>query len=233
MPRPVEYTPARRMIMQAILWVVLGGAVALAAAVVHQKHQALMAELGPIRISGPIHFRLPADWMVTPAGPMDDPRLAATANEPDNGSGRPAQIFVFRERVKTMIEPKDYLERSGLLNDLFPDPNDARPTLEGEATVGQWPGVAIVGMAHPQLTENDDTDTRLICAVLPDNQALTLVIERAGGLEPSDIILLNLMGEKVTIDDADVQPVAPDGTSSLDSPGVHVAMNHAEMISRG
>jgi len=233
MPRPGEYTPARRLLMQTILWVVLGGAVALAGAVVHQKHQALMAELGPVRISGPVHFRLPADWVVV-AGQTDDPRLVATANEPDNGNGRPGQIFVFRERVKTMMDPKDYLERLGVLAELFPDQSDAKPTLVGEAAIGPWIGVAIIGTAHPQLTENDEPDTRLLCAVLPDNQAVTLVLERAGGLDPSDNVLLNLIGEKVTIDDADVQPVAPDGTSSIGSPDAfHVAMVHAGTIPRG
>ena len=63
MARPWEYPRWRRVLMQAATWLILGGTVALAQLVVHQKQRAAL-RLGPPLRFGALIVRVPEGWKV-------------------------------------------------------------------------------------------------------------------------------------------------------------------------
>jgi len=70
MPRPPE-SKLRRMMMQGIMWVILGATIGVAALVDRQKASKLEVKLGePVKLDGGISIRLPAGWkeVDTPSG---------------------------------------------------------------------------------------------------------------------------------------------------------------------
>src|SRR6187397_1503616 len=70
MPRPPE-SKLRRMMMQGIMWVILGATIGVAALVDRQKASKLEVKLAePVKLDGGISIRLPAGWkeVDTPSG---------------------------------------------------------------------------------------------------------------------------------------------------------------------
>lgn len=63
MARPWDYPRWRRVLMQAVTWLILGGTVALAQLVVHQKQRAAL-RLGPPLRFGALIVRVPEGWKV-------------------------------------------------------------------------------------------------------------------------------------------------------------------------
>lgn len=64
MGRPWEYPRWRRVLMQAVMWVILAGTLGLAQLVVVERRQAPVALDPPMRV-GPIRVQVPAGWSAT------------------------------------------------------------------------------------------------------------------------------------------------------------------------
>jgi hypothetical protein len=83
MPRPPEPTRNRRLLMQSIMWIILGGTIGLAALVDQRRHSSLNADLGePQQFKG-FSIRLPADW--TPSEEQQNPKALVELQEPNFG----------------------------------------------------------------------------------------------------------------------------------------------------
>lgn len=70
MGRPWEYPRWRRVLMQAVMWVILAGTVGLAQLVVVERRRAQIELEAPVRV-GPIWVRTPVDWTPTPDSDPD------------------------------------------------------------------------------------------------------------------------------------------------------------------
>src|SRR5947208_2927697 len=103
MPRPGEYTPARRNLMQAILWVILSVTIALAAMVTRSQRQAEHVELADEITSGNVSVRVPARWRAGPRGDADPRIIAQAAEAPPGEPGR--TIRVLSDRIDQPMSP--------------------------------------------------------------------------------------------------------------------------------
>src|SRR5690349_15704350 len=121
MPKPSDYTPARRYAMQAVMWLILGGTVALAAVVSRSARHATRVQLAPQPITeGAVSLRLPVKWRPGPRG--EDPRVVAAASDPSSpsmgasgGAGAGRAVEVLCDRLNVPVSPLQYLvENYGL-----------------------------------------------------------------------------------------------------------------------
>jgi hypothetical protein len=101
MGRPWEYPRWRRVLMQAVMWVILAGTVGLAQLVVVERRRSPIALEARMRV-GPLWVRTPADWSVTsesdPGGgvlqliddgnPIRDLTIAVEPSPPGQEQGR-------------------------------------------------------------------------------------------------------------------------------------------------
>ena len=193
MPSTNVYTPQRRMVMQIVLFVVLIGAVGLAALVDRQLGGVGLMQLGPPQSSGPLHFRLPAGWVIVTQ--IDgDPRVAAVAATPDGHR----KIIVYRQRLRQLMPPGDYLDQVGLLSEIFGD----QPPVAVDTTLAGQPAIRLeaeLQITTPELTYNQSEI--VVCCVFPNpnRQAVTLRLTKRGEFTPADEHLFDEIARNITV----------------------------------
>jgi hypothetical protein len=225
MPKPSDYTPARRLAMQTVMWVILGTTVALAAWVDQSQRRARHVELSAEVIhSASVSLRLPAKWR-TRAGD-DDPRLIADATEGESGSGAGSgagagarEIWILRDRLEIPISPGEYLARSFGL------------TFDDEESSGRWPARVLnvanvpgllVTSVRPLPRRGEDAMQKdlFACAVLPSLQVIVVHLQGFGAPAPSDDAVVREVARTIVATD---QP-APDAlTHSLALEGMTIS----------
>src|SRR5437762_2000868 len=97
MPR-WRYAPWRRYVMQAVMWVILGATVALAALVTNEAHRKSRVQLNsePQQF-GDISIHLPSRWTARTRA-EGNPRIIVQASEPSSAP-RHRVLTIFRERA--------------------------------------------------------------------------------------------------------------------------------------
>src|SRR6185436_2809849 len=106
MPR-WRYAPWRRYVMQAVMWVILGATVALAALVTSEKRRESRVQLGDPTEYNNLTLRLPRRWK-TRIGAEGNPRIVVQASEPKESS-RSRVLTIFRDRADEPLSPLQYL----------------------------------------------------------------------------------------------------------------------------
>ena len=179
------------MVMQIVLFIVLLGAVGLAALVDRHLGGIGQMQLGPPQTSGPLHFRLPASWVIVTQ--IDgDPRVAAVATTPDGHR----KIRVYREHLRQLMSPGDYLDQVGLLSEIFGD----QPPEAVDTTLAGQPAIRLE--AELQITTPELTFIQseiVVCCVFPNRQAVTLRLTKRGDFTPADEHLFDEIARSVTI----------------------------------
>jgi hypothetical protein len=173
MPRPGEYTRAKRNAMQATMFVILLCSVGLAALVDRRIVSAAVPALGAEWSNGPLHLRLPAHWIVLPEPDMDDGVVAEVI---DRRSPRGSQrsIKIFRQNLNQDMTPDVYLAWARILTDVFGDASQANEEVD-HITMSGVPALRIHG--EVQYESNDGKwvqSETLVCAVFPNRQAVTI-----------------------------------------------------------
>ena len=188
MPTPSQYTPARRYIMQAIMWLILGACVALAAMVTKKQRQLNHLELASQSVgSGNISVRLPTKWRPRPRND-EDRRVIALAAEANTGEhGR--ELRILTERLDAPMSPLQYLLTNfgvtipGRLEQV----QSGLPML-GTVEIGGFPGVMITEHLLPDMMIEDGEEgwgkEVYGCVVLPTLQVI--VVQLTGG-DPGDL----------------------------------------------
>src|SRR5688572_29586169 len=108
MPKSWQYPRWRRVAMQAVMWVILGATVALAALVSHEVRRSRLVQLADERtLDDNLAVRLPKGWQ-DGAGPGDTApwtgRVMITAEEPpaaeseNGGGGGGRRLTISRQR---------------------------------------------------------------------------------------------------------------------------------------
>jgi hypothetical protein len=198
MASPFIYTPRRRMMMQIFLFIVLLAAVGLAALVDRQRNAGTLITLGSVQTSGPVHIRFPANWL-TQSSSAADPRVAAVAREvtPPNQPLDGRTLILYRQRLRQIMSPGDYLDRVSLLGDVFGE----QPPEATEATLAGQPAIELEGMVQITSPLGEFLQSELmICCIFPNHQAVTLRLSRQGRFTPLDRILFNQVAKTVTVD---------------------------------
>src|SRR5689334_8207318 len=81
MARSWHYPRWRRYLMQAVMWLIFAGTIALAAYVDHRKHAAQHVELAAASVHGGLSIALPKSWKIEQPT-EDNPLVVLTATEP-------------------------------------------------------------------------------------------------------------------------------------------------------
>jgi hypothetical protein len=173
MPRPGEYTRAKRNAMQATMFVILLCSVGLAALVDKRIVSAAVPALGAEWSNGPLHLRLPAYWIVLPEPEMDD-GVVAEAIDRRSPRGNQRSIKIFRQSLKQDMTPDEYLAWAGISTDVFGDANQANQEVD-HITVAGAPALRIHGEVPYESIDGKWVQSEtLVCAVYPNRQAVTL-----------------------------------------------------------
>jgi hypothetical protein len=193
-----EYTPSRRIAMQAVMWLVLLSGVGLAALVDSQLVRTSRPNLSPDQTSGPLHYRLPSGWDLQ--SNLTRP-LVAVAREHGGQSliaGGPRTISVYRQHLRFMMPPATYLDRSGLAEEVF---GNADVQSDEEILAGQR-AVRVVGQVDVPTDQGDSVTVSemLLCAIFPNREAVTLRLSKVGSFTSGDMDFFNLIASSVRVD---------------------------------
>lgn len=199
---PVQYTPAHRAAMQLTMFFVLAGSVGLAALVDQQRAGMNQVALGPVLSSGALHFRLPENWTVTQGFDFDDPRVVATATESKGPGDSHRTLKVFHQTLRRPISAQEYLERTGLLVEMFGDAGVQQAQAE-QAVMGGAPAILVRSQSAIQTMQGLAVESDLaICAVFPNRHAVTLWLSKPGDFTHADDVVLEQVAASVTVDGA-------------------------------
>jgi hypothetical protein len=194
--------------MQAFMWIVLCGAIGLAALVDSAVRRANAITMSsPIAI-GPVNVELPADWRTNPA-------LSGLGQEADEQGGMGRKLTVTVQHVSRIFSPVEYLDRTGQL------PQSLDQVEFSPLSIAGFPGIYARWMG----IRFDASGTRVphgalcFCAVLPSYDAVTIRLDKPGAMQSSDLrvvqaVLASLQAPGQT---------APAG-NAIDLPGVHIAI---------
>jgi hypothetical protein len=169
----------RHLMMQVIMWLVLGGTIALAAILDQHLRRAQILSLSNPVVDGPLSFRFPADWKSWTRQATGD----ATAHvATDSIAGIDRTIIISRERVPHAMSPAQYMLRASPLAD-----NLTKDQFKG-VTIDGWPG-QMVTYAGRRVSFRSGAELQLtICAAifLPGDQAVMIRLEKNAQFDQAD-----------------------------------------------
>jgi hypothetical protein len=188
MPRTNLYTPFKRTMMQVTMWCVFLAAVGAAALVDRQLSPMSSMALGREETNGLLQFRLPVGWMIEPG---TDRSVAAVAVDPVNPSpiGPARTLVIYHRRGVTLTRAADYLQASGLMEEIFGS-NGAGPDQIEHTTLAGSPAILLRGQS--EVTTNGATVIEsdiVICCIFPNHHAVTLWLAKLGPVGASDLTL--------------------------------------------
>jgi hypothetical protein len=180
MTRASQYYPRwRSLLMQTIMWVVLGGTVALAALLDRHLLRAQILTLSDPIVDGPLTFRFPATWKNWTRQVGGD-ATAHVATDSDNGISR--TLIVSRQRVPHFMSPAEYMLRvSPLSGTITPD------AFKG-VTIDGWPG-QLLKYAGRLVSFSSGTDQQFtVCSaiVLPIGQTIMIRLDKNAPFDQAD-----------------------------------------------
>jgi hypothetical protein len=184
--------------MQATLWCVLAAGFGLAALVDRHVGSRSLISLGPESINGPLHYRLPANWIVVRSR---EPTLLGRALDPAGRVGLIAHrtLSVYRQRLGRPMTPQDYLLAVGILDEVFGSADAAQPI--GQTPMAGQPALVMQGQAEVQTPAGSVVESDLVvCCVFANRQAVTLWLARIGPLTSADGELIRQVAAAMKMD---------------------------------
>jgi hypothetical protein len=186
--------------MQLTMFLVLVGSVGLAALVDQQRAGMNKVSLGPLFSNGSLHFRVPENWSVTQGFDFEDPRIVATAVETKTGGDSKRTIRVFHQSLRRPISAQEYMERTGLLVEIFGDAAVQQVQVE-HTILANTPALRLHAQAAIQTMQRLAVESDVaICAVFPNRQAVTLWLSKPGDFTHADDLLLQQIAASVQMD---------------------------------
>ncbi len=194
MPKPGEYTPARRNLMQAIVWVIFGIIVALAAIVTRAQRQAGQVELASQTVSsGNVSVRLPSRWRARMRGDTDSRMIAQAAESAPGEGGR--TVRVLSDRIDQPLSPLRYICQTFGVSAARSDMDEP----EGVA-IGGYPGIMVTLESGRFTRRGPDVRKDIYaCAVLPSLQVLTVHLSGEGPMDMTDQAVVGQIASAIAI----------------------------------
>jgi hypothetical protein len=171
----------RHLLMQILMWVILGASVALAAMLNYHLRTAQMVQLTDPIVDDTLTFRLPAGWKtVTRTGEGD-----ATDHIAVDSSGQVQRtLLIRRQRVPRLIPPAEYILRTLSV----PLNGHLQPQEFKGVMIAGWPGQSITWEARrTSMSDEADYDFASCSAiVLPDDEAITVRYDKNAPFDATD-----------------------------------------------
>jgi hypothetical protein len=182
---------SRFVLLQVIMWFILGATVALAAWV----SSAAGIQLGPEQPFEGMRLRLPRGWVVN--HDTQNRWVIVEAVEYRNQQPQRA-IAVFRQPVPTGMTAEQYLALSGLLRGPRPSPSALEPI-----TIDGYEGLLVGAQASVTRPDGSQAIQTLVEAVviLPSQEAIRVQLQAAGAFQAIDRDLLWAVASSIRIDE--------------------------------
>lgn len=223
MPRPSDYTPTRRYLMQAVMMLVLGATIGLAAWVSAVARRASQVELSAQgHAAGDVTVRLPVRWRVRGVG--SDPRVIVHAAEVTrdgggrDGGGRHLRVYI--EQLDAPLSPTQYLARN-FDAQLYAEDGEvgfAGDAAEAIEIAGQ------TGILIGSTFSDDRTDAAALeayaCVVLPSRRALVVHLTGPGHFDAKAVATVKQLCGGVVV--AKEPPTAGPGDGVTLAEGIRV-----------
>jgi hypothetical protein len=179
MPRVWYFPRWRNLLMQAIMWLVLGGAVALASLLDQHLRSAQLLTLSSPIVDGPVSFRFPAGWKSWTRRPAGD-ATAHVASDSTDGVSR--VLIVSRQLLPCPMAPAEYILRASSLA------GDLNTSEFKGVKIDGWPGQTI-SYAGRRISLGSGAELQFtICSavILPGREAIMVRLDKNAQFEPSD-----------------------------------------------
>ena len=223
MPKPSDYTPTRRYLMQAVMTLVLAATIALAAAVSSRARRVNRVELAPEAITARgITVRLPQQWRRTAGDPKDVGLVAEAVealpagDDDDDSEADPADAAArtVSVRVERLPTPQSPLAHLLTKFDEVPiaGPRGRRRTPE------EWlVPIPMAGYSGVMMTAERGARRRggairkdvVAVVVLPSQRAVTVHLEGVGEADANDHAVVKAIAAAITL--ADEPPLGKPG----------------------
>jgi hypothetical protein len=210
MPKPSDYTPARRYVMQGVMMLILGASVALAAAVASSARRANRVELSPESVTRrDVTVRLPQGWEVRKDS--KDPAVVveavevATSEDDDPDAARTVAV-----RLERLPAPASTLQY--LVNNYELPEADADGEGRGDGMLVDWlTPIPIAGRDGMMMTAERGSRPRrrgrrstlrkevIATVVLPSLRAVVVHLEGAGKADANDHAVVKQIAAAITV----------------------------------
>src|SRR2546430_2496362 len=202
MPGPRVYTPRRRLVMQVVMWLILGVTVGLAGLVVHAQQRARRVDLASQAIvEQQISVRLPAKWKQRNSAHTDSRIIVEAVESAGHGRGDARTLRVYRERLYSPMSPLDYLaDRFEVRFDVEGDVRESLLRQMRGVRIGTAPGVMVQSEYEtPRQPEAPGHKEVIAATVLPSGIAIALKLEGTGALDASDAAIVQQVAAAMTV----------------------------------
>jgi hypothetical protein len=198
MPRTWYFPRWRHLLMQIVMWLVLGGTLALAAMLDSHLRRVQAIEFAPAISDDTFSFQFPADWK---SWTRQSDANTATYVASDSSAGAERTLTVTRQRLPRAIPPAEYILRADPLT------GDRSPEEFKGITLDGWPGQSINWEARRAMGVDSEFQFSFCTAVvLPNDQAILIRLDKSGPIDPGDRQLYQQMLDRVHI--AAARPIA-------------------------
>lgn len=201
MARNVQYGRWRKAALTAVLWLVFGASLALAAFISHRRNAALGLALGEPQEFGRLIVRLPKNWQVRRE---KDPRRAIVAEDYDRqGRFRRAVRITQEQQGPRRKGPEFYLESVLGEKTSLNIPYEFEPF----TFLGQSDGVVCAFQGLPSVYRGLDEAVELpdpgvyAANVLPDGLSVTVQVTGPGAFGPTSRQLLREVADGIKLAD--------------------------------
>jgi hypothetical protein len=192
------------MIMQAVMWLILGATVAVAALITAHRQNRSEVKLNRTITSRQLTVQLPGSWRISSStDPLSPTLVTATEQAGDEEDGR-RTIRIIREAVPQRLSPTEYLELQ------FPS-DEKHIELDGDlqnirmadsAGVLQSAVVQHAAQSARDLARGVEPSKLIIAAALPaSNKGIAIVLEGEGIPETFDVDLVKRIARTIKLAD--------------------------------
>ncbi|MGA2441389.1 MAG: hypothetical protein ABSH08_10540 [Tepidisphaeraceae bacterium] len=179
MPLARYFPRWRPLLVQMVMWIVLGATVVVAAMLDHHLRLGQIVELSPPITDGPLSFSLPAGWKNwTRQAEGDGSAHVAT----DSAAGVTRTLIISRRRVPHPIPPAEFILRAE-----SPPGNRGGGEFEG-VNIDHWPGQSTHWMAErgPLDAGGELQFSRCCAVVLPDDEGIMIRLDKNAPFDAAD-----------------------------------------------
>jgi hypothetical protein len=207
MPKPADYTPTRRYIMQAVMTLVLAATIALAAAVSSRARRTNRVELSADAVTArDVTVRLPQGWRAQPAD-AKDPGLVVEAveefsDEDDDVDADAARTVTVRvEHLPAPRSPLNHLLTNYELPLRGPRRGRARDEWLTPIPMAGYTGMMMTAERGSRRRGGTIRKDVVAAVVLPSQRAVTVRLEGVGEADAHDRAVVKGIAGAITLAD--------------------------------
>jgi len=209
MPKPSDYTPARRRLMQGVMLLILGASIAVAAAVTTRAKRVNRVELSPEAIvAKAVSVRLPQGWRPR-SGSMDPAVVVQAIEDPppdseiDDDEANPAaasrMVTVRLERMPSPMSSLQYLFANHELPISSPRQRHVPENWLMPTPVGGHSGVMMTAERGSRKRGSTLRKEVIAAVVLPSQRAITVHLEGVGEADAHDQAIVKQIAAAITL----------------------------------